>query len=55
MPNIKLIVDESSINNRIDSYLAENTLLSRSQVQKLIEDKRSWLMGNQLLINIKQK
>lgn len=40
MPNIKIIVDEETINERIDVFLKENTNLSRSYIQKLIEEKR---------------
>ena len=36
MPKIKLIVDEDNIGNRLDVFLAENTPLSRSYIQKLI-------------------
>ena len=44
MPNIKIIVDEEGIDNRIDSFLANNTLLSRTYIQKLI-------LENKILVN----
>lgn len=46
MPNIKLIVDEDNIGIRLDAYIAANTELSRSQIQKLIEDNKVFLNGN---------
>lgn len=46
MPNIKIIVDEEGIDNRIDSFLANNTLLSRTYIQKLIFE-------NKILVNKK--
>ena len=38
MPKINLIVDEDCAGERVDLFLAENTLLSRSQIQKLIKE-----------------
>ena len=38
MPKIKLLVDEDNTGIRLDSYLAENTPLSRTAIQKLIEN-----------------
>ena len=40
MPRIKLIVDEENTNLRLDVYLANNTPLSRNQIQKLISDSK---------------
>ena len=37
MPEIRQIVSEEDAGMRLDSYLAENTPLSRSGIQKLIE------------------
>lgn len=37
MPIIKLRVDEDNVNERLDVYLSNNTSLSRSNIQKLIE------------------
>jgi len=45
MREIKLIVDEESIDKRLDIYIAESTLISRSQIQKLIEDGKVLLNG----------
>ena len=45
MPKIELIVDEENVDLRLDVYLAENTPLSRSQIQKLIENKEVFLNG----------
>jgi len=38
--DINLVVDETSLDNRLDSYLSENTPLSRSTIQKLIKDSK---------------
>lgn len=45
MPKINLIVDEDNIGERLDLYLADNTLLSRSYIQKLIKDNKVLLNG----------
>lgn len=45
MPKIKLTVDENGIDKRLDSFVAENTDISRSQIQKLIEDGKLLLNG----------
>ena len=45
MPKINLIVDENGINYRLDSYIAENTNISRSQIQKLISEGKVLLNG----------
>ena len=37
MPEIRQIVNEEDAGMRLDSYLAENTPLSRTGIQKLIE------------------
>ena len=37
MPEIRLIVNEEDTDTRLDVYLAENTPLSRTAIQKLIE------------------
>lgn len=37
MAKINLIVDETNIDTRLDSFIADNTNISRSQIQKLIE------------------
>ena len=42
MPRIDLYVDEDNVDIRLDAFLAENTLLSRSFIQKLIEEKKSF-------------
>ena len=46
MPRIKLKVDEDNVGIRIDSYLAENTPLSSTAIQKLIENGEVFLNGN---------
>ncbi len=45
MPKIELIVEEE-LDSRLDAYLADNTLLSRSLIQKLIKDQRVLVNGN---------
>jgi len=45
MPKINLVVDEDNINLRLDIYLKENTDLSRSYIQKLIEEERVLVNG----------
>lgn len=45
MPEIKLIVDEDNTDIRLDVYLAENTPLSRTAIQKLIKDNQLFLNG----------
>jgi 23S rRNA pseudouridine1911/1915/1917 synthase len=47
MPRIDLIVDEDSVGIRLDAYLAENTPLSRTAIQKLIE-KGEVLLNDQV-------
>ena len=39
MPNITQIVTEEMVNMRLDAYVASVTDLSRSHVQKLIENE----------------
>lgn len=45
MPKINLVVDEDNIGIRLDTYLSINTPLSRSQIQKLIENNSVLLNG----------
>lgn len=46
MPEVRLIVDEENVGNRLDVFLAENTSLSRSYIQKLIDSEDILLNGN---------
>lgn len=46
MPNIDLYVDEENTDLRLDVFLAENTPLSRSAIQKLISDEKVFLNGS---------
>ena len=55
MPNINLIVDEDNVDVRLDSFISENTILSRSQIQKLIEDGSVLLNGEKTNKKIKTK
>lgn len=43
MPRIDLIVDEENVDIRLDIYLKDNTPLSRSQIQKLIDNNKVFL------------
>ncbi len=45
MPKIKLKVDEDNIDMRLDVFLAENTPLSRTAIQKLIDNGEVMLNG----------
>ena len=45
MPEIKLKVDEDNTGIRLDVFLSENTPLSRSAIQKLIENGEVFLNG----------
>ena len=45
MRKIKLVVDEENVDIRLDSFIAENTNISRSQIQKLIDNKEVFLNG----------
>ena len=45
MKRIELIVDEDNTDIRLDVYLAENTPLSRTSIQKLIENNELFLNG----------
>ena len=45
MPIINLVVDEDNVDIRVDFYLSINTPLSRSQIQKLIENNKVLLNG----------
>lgn len=45
MPDIRIIVDEENVDLRLDVFLAENTPLSRSAIQKLIEADQVLLNG----------
>ena len=47
MPQIELIVDEENVDLRLDVYLAENTPLSRTAIQKLISEHRVFLNGQE--------
>ena len=47
MPKIKLIVDEDNAGLRLDVYLANNTTLSRSYIQKLILNNKIQVNGNE--------
>ena len=53
MPNVKLIVDEDNVDRRLDSFLGEMTPLSRTQIQKLIENKKIFLNGELPIKKIK--
>ena len=45
MPKIKLKVDEDNVDMRLDVFLAENTPLSRTAIQKLIDNGEVMLNG----------
>ena len=45
MPRIDLIVDEENAGIRLDVFLSENTPLSRTAIQKLIESGEVTLNG----------
>ena len=45
MPEIELYVDEENTDLRLDVFLAENTPLSRSAIQKLIDEQKVFLNG----------
>ena len=45
MPRIELLVDEENTDIRLDVYLSENTPLSRTAIQKLIEKGEVLLNG----------
>ena len=45
MPRVELVVDEDNIDLRLDIFLAENTSLSRSSIQKLIAEEEVLLNG----------
>lgn len=53
MPDIKLIVDEENTDLRLDAYLASSTPLSRSQIQKLIDEGKVLLNGSKPVKKIK--
>ena len=45
MPKISLVVDFENVDKRLDVYLAENAPISRSQIQRLIENGKVLLNG----------
>ena len=45
MEKIRLVVDEDSVDSRLDSFIADNTNISRNQIQKLIDDQHILLNG----------
>ena len=47
MPQIELIVDEENVDLRLDVYMAENTPLSRTAIQKLISEHQVFLNGQE--------
>lgn len=47
MPQIDLTVDEDNVDLRLDVYLAENTPLSRTAIQKLISSHQVFLNGKE--------
>ncbi|MBO7698972.1 MAG: RluA family pseudouridine synthase [Erysipelotrichaceae bacterium] len=53
MPKIKLKVDEDNIDIRLDVFLAENTPLSRSAIQKLIDNGEVLLNGEKPVKKVK--
>jgi len=53
MSKINLIVDLENTDKRLDVFLSENAPISRSQIQKLIENDRVFVNGN--TCNKKQK
>lgn len=53
MPNIKLKVDEDNVNIRLDVFLAENTPLSRTAIQKLIDNGEVLLNGEKPVKKVK--
>ncbi len=53
MPKIKLKVDEDNIDIRLDVFLAENTPLSRTAIQKLIDNGEVFLNGEKPIKKIK--
>ena len=38
MPRLDLFIDPNDAGSRIDAYLADNTPLSRSEIQRLIKE-----------------
>ncbi|MDO4500143.1 MAG: RluA family pseudouridine synthase [Erysipelotrichaceae bacterium] len=46
MPKLDLFVDEENINMRLDAYIAENSPLSRSNIQTLIKEEKILVNGN---------
>ena len=46
MPEIRLVVDDENVDLRLDAYLAQNAPISRSQIQKLIEEGKVLLNGS---------
>ena len=46
MPKLNLVVDEENVSLRIDSFLADESGLSRSYIQKLIKDERITVNNN---------
>lgn len=53
MPKINLIVDEENLDIRLDSFIADSTNISRSQIQKLIENGDVLLNGEKTNKKIK--
>ena len=47
MAKINLVVDEDNIDIRLDSFIADNTDISRSQIQKLIDNGSILLNGEE--------
>ena len=47
MAKINLVVDENNIDIRLDSFIADNTDISRSQIQKLIDNGSILLNGEE--------
>lgn len=55
MPHINLIINEENASKRIDSVISNNCELSRSQVQKLIEEGSILVNGNKTTNRYKTK
>ena len=53
MPRIDLVIDEDNISLRLDVYLASNTLLSRSYIQKLIKENKILVNDNPCVAKLK--
>lgn len=55
MPHISIVIENENVGNRLDSFISDNSPLSRSKVQSLIEDGSILVNGEKVVNKYKTK